>query len=82
MSDVASLLLPFAVCALLPPALPADSCLSSLGCAHPAPALAALPVPCRDPAPSLWQSVVALGWEWEPALYLTASRSWAAGVTA
>lgn len=81
-------MLPPSSCPLLcvpcspPPALPADGCLSLPGCAHPTPALAALLVPCRDPAPSLRQSAAALGWEWEPALCPTASRSWAAGATA
>lgn len=82
MSDAASLLLPFAVCALLPPALPADGCLSPLGCTHPTLALAALLVPCWVPAPSLWQSAAAQGWEQEPAPCPNAGSSWAAGATA
>ena len=81
-SDAASLLLPFAVCALLPPALPADGCLSPPGCAHTTPALAALLVPCRDPSPSLRHRAAARGWEREPALCPTAGRSRAAGATA
>lgn len=40
MSDAASLLLPFAVCALLPPAPPADGCLSPPGLCRSHPGLA------------------------------------------
>lgn len=82
MSGAPSLFLLFAVCALLPPDLPADGFLSPPGL-HPSHlALAALLVPCWHPAPNIQQSMVARGWKQKPAPCPMAGKSWAAGMMA
>lgn len=82
MSDAAFLLLPFAVCALLPPALPADGCLSppELCRSHPGLGCTACTLPglCSQPTAKRGST----GWERKPSQCPTTARSWAAGVMA